>query len=350
MKFLKANIVTGISPSIEVWKKLYRAAIAFQRLHPWDWMWDRGLFGVQNPDTGQIGYCCVMGRLGEHFALAVYRGSSGLAGYVTVATSRIAQDSGALLSTQNCLMVSFEDRQELDKKDLQIIKQLGLQFRGQRAWPMFRSYEPGKLPWFITADEASWLTYSLVQTIQIAKRLQTNPESLQPKDHRLLVRTAKKVGDMIVWEDEWKTSPAEERDFFNIPQPDQLKLQKIKDQSLSRSGIWEVDYEYSMIPVRDKHRPYFPVMFLAVHQDSGFILNGDLEPAEDLVALQEAFIKTIEQSGIVPEQVLVKQSKLAAVLEPIAKQLNFGLSLVKRLNAVAQVRRHMAKFFLRRKF
>jgi hypothetical protein len=43
------------SCSLTVWKKLYRAAAAFKEIACWDWMTDTDVFGVQNPETREIG-------------------------------------------------------------------------------------------------------------------------------------------------------------------------------------------------------------------------------------------------------------------------------------------------------
>src|SRR5579872_5233461 len=133
--------VSGMEqPSPEEWRRLYEAAVVFRDAAPWEWMWDAEVFGVQSPESGEIGYCCVMGRLGEHFALAVYEGSAGLEGLWQMRLDPPSGDPAEMLALQKCLMASFEDRSLLQKPDLEIIKQLGLKFRGRSVWPLFRSY------------------------------------------------------------------------------------------------------------------------------------------------------------------------------------------------------------------
>ncbi len=109
-------------------------------------MWDSDIFGVQNPETGEIGYCCIMGMLGEHYALALYLGTEGLEGYLKTRSGEFSPDN--VLHIQKCLMVSFEDRKFLKKQDLTTIKELNLKFRGRNEWPLFRSYLPGMLHGF----------------------------------------------------------------------------------------------------------------------------------------------------------------------------------------------------------
>jgi hypothetical protein len=88
-------------------------------------MWDSDLFGVQNPENGEIGYCCVMGGAGELFALNVYLDSEGLDGYLKMQSEEHYPPHEDMLHLQKCLMASFEDRKYLQKEDFQIIKKVG---------------------------------------------------------------------------------------------------------------------------------------------------------------------------------------------------------------------------------
>ncbi|MFQ5814136.1 MAG: hypothetical protein ACE5I2_13255, partial [Anaerolineae bacterium] len=140
------------SPTKADWQALYQAALEFKEIEAWTWMYDSDVFGVQDPATGEIGYCCIMGNLGEMFALALYLGSEGLESYMRVASEppQISAEALETMLLQKCLIVSFGGREELTKEDRQVIKRLGLKFRGRTAWPLFRSYRPAYHPWYLT--------------------------------------------------------------------------------------------------------------------------------------------------------------------------------------------------------
>lgn len=44
-----------LEPSFQEWKNLYRTAIEFWQIQPWQWIDDTDLFGVKNPEDGEIG-------------------------------------------------------------------------------------------------------------------------------------------------------------------------------------------------------------------------------------------------------------------------------------------------------
>ncbi len=56
----------------EVWEELYGVARVFKEAACWDWMSESDMFGVLNPENGEIGYCCVLGGLGEVFGLVFF--------------------------------------------------------------------------------------------------------------------------------------------------------------------------------------------------------------------------------------------------------------------------------------
>ncbi|MCD4809433.1 MAG: hypothetical protein K8R17_05995, partial [Methanosarcinales archaeon] len=173
------------SPSLQEWKALYEAALEFKELAPWNWMHETDIFGVKDPVSGEIGYCCIRGGAGEHYALGLYLGSEGLYGLSRILSGEFSEFKDEALFIQNCLMASFEDRKSLQKQDLQQIKALGLKFRGRNAWPLFRNYMPGFFPWYLNDDEVRFLTVALQQAKDVSLRFKKYPGLLvhPSKDH-----------------------------------------------------------------------------------------------------------------------------------------------------------------------
>src|SRR5262249_4599727 len=142
-------------PTAEEWKKLYVAAAKVKEMSPWEWMMEDEVFGVQNPETDEIGFVSVMGAGGEHFAISVYPGAEALYDFLTLHNEGEEETEDSAVAERVLeipqLQASFEDRNSLQKEDRDLIKKLNLKFRGANNWPLFRNYAPGMFPWFLTS-------------------------------------------------------------------------------------------------------------------------------------------------------------------------------------------------------
>src|SRR5215210_7136476 len=162
------------APTLEESKRLYELAGKLKELAPWDWMDESEIFGVENPENNEIGFVSVMGMLGEHLAVGIYLGAEGLYGFWGFQDEKHETEPLALFDIPQ-LQASFEDREQLEKDDREVIKKLGLKFRGKQSYPVFRSIKSGFMPWFITSEEARLLIYTIEQTLEVAPRAKENP-------------------------------------------------------------------------------------------------------------------------------------------------------------------------------
>ena len=334
-------------PSIQEWKDLYDVAIEFKKIECWSWMWDSDIFGVQNPVSGESGYCCIMGKAGEHFALAVYLGTEGLEGYLKVQSGEVSPPSTDVLHLQKCLMVSFEDKRFLQKQDSQVIKTLELKFRGHNSWPLFRNYQPGYHPWYLTSKEAKYLTVVLRQAINVSLRFKNDPEMLTPPmENQYLVRVPRKEKDGLRWRDKWlEPLPLEKVGIIAKP-IDANRLEEIKRMIPRRQGIWEIDFFYFPQGVQEKdERPYYPYVILWVEHHSGFILNHHLaKPTNFVSEFPEQFLKLAENIESLPQEILVKREETFNLLKPITSKLGIKLRRIKRLIALEQAQNEFLSF------
>jgi hypothetical protein len=334
--------------SISNWKSLYDAAVEFKGIACWDWMLDSDVFGVQNPANGEIGYCCVMGHLGEHFALGVYLGTEGLETYLKIQNREITEDDIEAFMSQKCLMASFEDRDALSEEDRKIIKRLGLRFRGRNQWPLFRKYQPGYPPWYLAKDEAEYLALALRQAIEVSLRFREDPDILiHRKRNHYLVRVPRKTDGRWQWRDEWlKPAPVEESKIM-VPPINEVRLQRIKKTIKRRGGTWEADFFFSPTPVREgKERPYYPYAAIYVDSYSGLILHADMvKPTEHTTEFPNSVMGLIENVGMRPNEILVRKEEAFELLKLIASRLDINLKLVKRLKMLEHVQASMFQFF-----
>jgi hypothetical protein len=337
-------------PTENEWKRLYELAIKVNELGPWEWMYEDSIFGVQNPETEEIGFVSIMGEGGEHFAIGVYLGAEGLFGFHNlhekaaddifdfpeyvdgIENNKIDENNAYALFEIPQLQVSFENREHLEKEDHAVIKKLAFKFRGSNNYPLFRSIVPGFMPYFITSDDARFLSYVLEQLLDFAPRVIADESILEDTDvdenyESFLVRIPKRENGKIVWNEEHIViqPPAEKEISVTIPQ---TIIDEIIEFPQNQELAIEVDLFYSSTPVAGKgKRPFIPKMLLFADRNSGAIVGVELlqpQPTEvdNMTQLVANVFELLRKLGNRPRRIFVSSDDLFGLFRSFTQQLN----------------------------
>lgn len=304
---------------LEAWQELYAAAGRVSDLGPWKWMSEMDVFGIQVPSTAELVFASVMGELGEHYAVAAYRGASALYSFLAMTVDQDSPPESVLEVPM--IQASFGGRNELRKEDHEIIKRLGLRFRGANAWPAFRSYRPGYLPWFLEDDEIEVLRLILEQVLDVAPRVKDDPALVNASDsHTFLVRVQR--AQPPTWEDQ--------RMDIMPPEPERIEsfidpklIDKVRSSPKSRSNI-ELDLFLVPTPVREgEGRPLLPYMLLSVDARNGVIIGQSLLTADPSLQVMwsgvpQRVLGQLLEAGRLPSEITVRSGVLPDLLRPLA--------------------------------
>jgi hypothetical protein len=319
----------AISP--EQWRELLKAATAFRQLAPWQWMTDDMLFGVQDPATGTIGYCCILGALGQVLALNVYLGREGLESYREIYRQKQQNAPREAMFVQRVLMASYEDREDLEKRDLDPLRALGLTFRGRQEWPQFRDYSPGLFPWFIDEAQALFLTHALHQACEVARRVKVNPDLLLSDDEdRLLVRVPHTSPEGLSWADSWMAPQPLSTSASIVPMPTKRDFKGLRGKSIGHA-VWEAEFWHVATTIQEKpsERPYFPKMLMGVEKTGGIVVMQHLFRRDiPLSAVQSEVLRSLARLPELPREIHVRRDELLNILGPIGQAA--GVRVLKR--------------------
>jgi Domain of unknown function (DUF6930) len=336
-----------MEPTLDDWRDLYHEAVEFRKIEPWKWTAETDLFGVRNPAGGEIGYCCILGEIGEVLGIVLYLGSRGLEVYKKIQKGHVKPGDPESIFLQDCIIASFEEKRVLEKEDKAIVNALGLKFRGSRPWPLFRRYKPGYFPWFLERDEVLYLTVALQQAKDVCLRFRDDRRLLwPPRKNRYLVRAREIEGGAFLWKDVWMEPAPIQRTTFSIEPVDEVLLRRVKNKARPSAAVWEMDLFYTPAPVagEGEERPFFPRTMMTVDHDSGLILDAYLAKAEEAGgAFQKRLLSLIENTLALPLEILVTKEEAEQLLEPYTSRLHVKLSTVRKLPMADKARRELIK-------
>jgi hypothetical protein len=324
------------------WKALYGAARAFQELAPWRWMGDSELYGVRDPRSGKIGWCTVMGGGGEFFGLGVYLGERGFDLLRKILDgAEFVEDLAAY--GQDALCLNFVDRRDVQPEQLARLREQRLKPRGRNAWPVFESHEQGRVPIALREDEVPFMLDMLLQTMDLAQRLQREPELLDPtSDGRLLVRAWNER--TASWKDERVQEPGP---FKEEPaRIDQLAVKRSHGNLRRIPGVVQCDVFSTAVVIDDGDVPaYVPATFLSVEAKSGLVVQVELgHPNQRAELAQRQLLVTFDRIGAIPATVMVRREEVEAALAPLAATLHFDVLRAEQLPTLDEAREALDRF------
>lgn len=156
-------------------------AVAFQyrEMELWNSLADNDIFAFRLSD-GEVGYCCVMGNGGEHFALGFYRGQKGFNSYLmTIRMNSLfvsPVDMCDMMSTMDYINCDFMQAADMNAKAKKIIRRYaethGLKINRSKGWPDYTRHVPGKISdGIVRAEDASDIVEAMRAAIAVAEAL-----------------------------------------------------------------------------------------------------------------------------------------------------------------------------------
>ncbi len=317
-------ITEGTNKDEDYWEEVLLKAKEFHKLKPWNYMSDESIFAVVDPVTKEYLFCSVMGAAGEMFGLVVYVGTDGYQALIN--TLGREEPSFDILINQRSIVLSFEDRENLEKEEYTLIKTYDVPFRGRNAWPSFRSYKPGYYPWMMDDEEARIMLVALGQSIEVCKEINNGLE----------------IPDLLFDEEVYAKVP-EENGFeskiislVNYPEDNEpavplaiseLDFKRMKTSMSSIDTPVEFLMEYIDMPIQNESgkRPIFPVLVLAVDHREGIVIYQDLlQEKSDIGILQSELLKVFQAVNGIPEKIMMHQ-QTAKVMEPLIDKLKLNV-------------------------
>lgn len=304
---------------IEAWRELYAAARAFNELQPWKQMSDDLLFGVLDPASQRMGYCCVLGAVRQVFALVVYRGAEGYDCYRKMRGVKSPTDFEDVMAENDCLMADFVDYEEVWKEDKAMMRAAGARFSGPNMFPVFRSTRLGRIPWHINRAEALVLAGALRRAVAVYEGCAAGTLDL-----------ASRPGSILCFDSSdgrWEPEPAPPAKDVAALAVDPDTAMSLRTLPVLPGSVWEADASGTSSIVKDAEGPYFAEVALVVDRASRFIFElAMFSPADSPTQrAADALSAAIRKAGFRPGKAVVRSQDLLVALRPLAAAFDIAL-------------------------
>ena len=322
--------------NIKTWKEILHLSGDLFQLAPWEYLEESDIFGVKTSVTGNTYFISVMGSAGHLRAISAYQGNRALEQFWKFQENTNAEPESIL--TIPHMILSYESKSNLDKAQIELFKETGIDHGKGKEWPDLRRIIPGLFPALPEDNYLDDFKEVLLQTINVGSRAKTGISFVHPEDQdevTYLIREPVKRSGKLIWYDRYRTI-APEDEFFNI----NFELAEINALSSFRrtSAIVQAGFRMLPTPVREKNLPdHFPFTVMVTDKKSGIIYGAELlSPIPDYHSMIErvpsTIIKILTRHKQRPLRVEIKDPLLYELMKQVFNKCQINFAQVPSLN------------------
>lgn len=300
----------------EVWRQLYTYADEWVQLKPWEVLWSNDFVALEINEKTY--YCTIMGKLGDCIGVSIYEGEEGYADLCSIAheypDQAIAQ---YMMFEQNCLTFYMGDREEVPKGQKEIIKKLGLKYRGKGHWPYFLSFVPRFYPYEINDQQASVIVQVFKHLIPLMKAYMNHEVAVDFDNGEILF-----AHDHHGWKYEAIQRPEEQEKFYVVDLEDQQYLNYLKELPQTQNQ-YIIDLAYLSGGLVDEayDRPVSSLVLLALDVDSQQIIKVSMPRPEDdeIIECISMFCELMQDYGK-PKDIFIRNPRVFSSIISICEE------------------------------
>ena len=347
-------------------ERLWDKAFQYKKEKMWEFFNETDIFAIDLP-SGDIGYCCIMGQLGEHISLALYRGEEGLRTYRSIMDNPDVEDHERMIIAmgQICLQCSFENREDTNEMQLPELQayasKKGIQLKGKNAYPNLQRYSFLRVPWPVTDEESRDLEEALDAALYLASILKKDKYSIRKMEEIGFmgedVLTESQIPYLQRSDEGWNISTIclPERDYSSLyyePKlPSPYKMQELKEKRAMEQDDLEASFRILPAWVEEgtpeDPAHYFPLSIFAINRSNDLLLppvmmQGTNDEAFD--TLLSSFCDMLLQMGK-PQTIYVDSLRLAVFLEDFCDEVGIEIETEEYLDRLDEAYEEMENDF-----
>ncbi len=320
--------------TLEQWKELYEVAIKIKELKPWEHLWDVDIITLGLSDMAPC-YCSVMGAGGECYGIGSYIGVEAISNFHKMLNKEdIPPEQMIRYQDDNVIMCYFGNREELTSKELKLIKDLGLKFRGKNNWIYFHSFKKGYVPYILDQEE-------VLQETEILKHLYMSLRAYIVEGLTVDFEKGNTLMRMYSPKDElWVNFEAPLQvplaQYIMPALEDEVLVSKLSKMKQSRA-IWELDIAYLGSTINDKEydRPINSRICILSEKKSGMIINQTMLTSmdDDIQVIFNTIIFPMMDLGR-PSKILVRDEYIFYILKDLCERTKIKLEISGKLDVI----------------